>query len=40
VDNVVIGEKTAIRKECIGLGELLFEKLRNNPDIVGQVEKK
>jgi hypothetical protein len=40
VNNVVIGEEMAIRRECVGLGELLLEKLRSNPDTVGQVKKR
>lgn len=37
VDNVVIGEEAPIYTERIGIGELLFEKLSDSPDFVGQV---
>ncbi|XP_032691420.1 probable 4-coumarate--CoA ligase 3 [Odontomachus brunneus] len=38
VDNVVIGEEAPVYRECVGIGELVYEQLSGNPEFVGLID--
>ncbi|XP_019697686.2 luciferin 4-monooxygenase [Harpegnathos saltator] len=38
VDKVVIGEEAPVYRECVGIGELIYEQLSGSPEIIGQID--
>ncbi|KAL6257671.1 hypothetical protein P5V15_011250 [Pogonomyrmex californicus] len=38
VNNIIIGDEAPLFTDCNSFGELLFEKLKNNPHVIGQID--